>query len=534
MAPYGARKKRQFGIQYHGNYCGPGWSARKYQKSVVSHVPAVDAFDRTCKVHDAAYAKGKDLAEADIQFFKDNVGKGVKRTIAGLVVGAQGIVRKIGGGRGSGGVKNPNPNPSPITPRSDPRNLGRSSRENKREILQQSISSSKKMPRSKKVSSKRRIKKYVKRKVKRAVKKYVKRKYRKNLKLKVNGYNGIIVKQEYGNRTSATADRTLYIGHGTCQLHNLRDIFFRCLAKEIILMLGGRVQSLQETLDSAILTPLNFYGAIRINYQNTEHATDVTTLCYFSKADHIDNLAVNMRNEFMNQTADDKVWYPAWVSVQTYRGTSTEAPTDYLDCKTIDLEGANLILNCSSHLKVQNQTKGTTLIGETDTVDRNPLTGKYYTSGVKQMNVPVFRGEGADKFTGADDQNGIFAFNGTDDYAKPVSHKSCGMAKSTTVGVAPGNFLSSRIKYVRRMGVKQFFIKMGNYMSIGNVPAVHTGQQTLAMGSTAMFGLEKFVRSLGTSTDIEIAFQLDNTIGMAVNFKKRKFTTQNVSVLVGA
>ncbi len=61
-------KKRYSGImlRYHGNYVGPGWSAGKYQKSVAySTVPPIDEFDRTAQVHDAAYAKGKNLKAAD-------------------------------------------------------------------------------------------------------------------------------------------------------------------------------------------------------------------------------------------------------------------------------------------------------------------------------------------------------------------------------------------------------------------------------------------------------------------------------------
>ncbi len=88
-------------LAFHGNYCGPGWSAGKYQQSVVSDVPAVDAFDASCKLHDAAYAQHDDLMQADFQFAFDNVTSGlfgldVPRVVAGLAVGAQGVFRSIG------------------------------------------------------------------------------------------------------------------------------------------------------------------------------------------------------------------------------------------------------------------------------------------------------------------------------------------------------------------------------------------------------------------------------------------------------
>jgi len=80
-------------VRYHGNYCGPGWSAGKYQTSVESDIPAIDDFDETCKEHDAAYAKGDDLRAADLTFARKNIGNGFKPTVAGLLVGLQGLTR---------------------------------------------------------------------------------------------------------------------------------------------------------------------------------------------------------------------------------------------------------------------------------------------------------------------------------------------------------------------------------------------------------------------------------------------------------
>lgn len=80
-------------IRYHGNYCGPGWSAGKWQDSVCSDVPPIDDFDRTCKDHDCSYHRGVNLKAADYKFYKQNVGKGLKRTLAAVAVGAQGYFR---------------------------------------------------------------------------------------------------------------------------------------------------------------------------------------------------------------------------------------------------------------------------------------------------------------------------------------------------------------------------------------------------------------------------------------------------------
>jgi len=82
-------------MKYHGNYCGPNWSAGQHQPSVVSDVPAVDEFDDTCRVHDAAYARGDDLLRADLDFFHANIGGGPKAAAAALAVGAQAVIRAI-------------------------------------------------------------------------------------------------------------------------------------------------------------------------------------------------------------------------------------------------------------------------------------------------------------------------------------------------------------------------------------------------------------------------------------------------------
>lgn len=86
-------------MKYHGNYCGPGWSAGKAQDSVISDLPGIDEFDETCREHDKAYylnriGASNGLRGADLSFAKKNLASGnPKRMIAGLLVGAQGLLR---------------------------------------------------------------------------------------------------------------------------------------------------------------------------------------------------------------------------------------------------------------------------------------------------------------------------------------------------------------------------------------------------------------------------------------------------------
>jgi len=95
MAPI-KHGRNMFTVRYHGNYVGPGWSGGKYGKSVAfSKVRPIDAFDRTSMVHDRKYALGMNKKLADYEFYKANIGKGVKRSVAAIAVGTQGYLRLV-------------------------------------------------------------------------------------------------------------------------------------------------------------------------------------------------------------------------------------------------------------------------------------------------------------------------------------------------------------------------------------------------------------------------------------------------------
>jgi len=80
-------------MRYHGNYCGPNWSDGKYQPSVIGSLPSIDDFDESCRVHDAVYAESGDTYRADRNFAGENVGRGAKRSIAGVLVGLQSLLK---------------------------------------------------------------------------------------------------------------------------------------------------------------------------------------------------------------------------------------------------------------------------------------------------------------------------------------------------------------------------------------------------------------------------------------------------------
>ncbi len=84
-------------FKLHGNYCGPGWSAGRWQRSVISDLEPIDEFDETCKRHDEEYARGDDLYSADMEFAQENIlSLSPFRVVSGIGVGVQGALRGVG------------------------------------------------------------------------------------------------------------------------------------------------------------------------------------------------------------------------------------------------------------------------------------------------------------------------------------------------------------------------------------------------------------------------------------------------------
>lgn len=83
-------------MKYHGNYCGPWWSAGEAQPSVYNpSVLPIDEFDRVCMEHDTRYATRSDLADADRQFIRSAYQLGNKAKLAALAVVPQYIYREM-------------------------------------------------------------------------------------------------------------------------------------------------------------------------------------------------------------------------------------------------------------------------------------------------------------------------------------------------------------------------------------------------------------------------------------------------------
>lgn len=75
-----------YSFKLHGNYCGPGYSQGQFKEFDYNTRNPIDEFDETCYYHDRKYAKRGYKIGADYKFFKQNIGKGFLRSVAGIGV----------------------------------------------------------------------------------------------------------------------------------------------------------------------------------------------------------------------------------------------------------------------------------------------------------------------------------------------------------------------------------------------------------------------------------------------------------------
>lgn len=115
-------------MKFHGNYCGPNWSAGKVQKSVVSNMPGIDEADEMCREHDACYALEKPLQECDKTFITSMLRKPTpKRVAMASAVGAQYGLRVLDNIISS---KHPTPQPKQNKTQTNLKIMSKSTRKN--------------------------------------------------------------------------------------------------------------------------------------------------------------------------------------------------------------------------------------------------------------------------------------------------------------------------------------------------------------------------------------------------------------------
>lgn len=85
-------------VRYHGNWCGPGWTAGQYKDTseltdADRSIPAIDSLDEACKDHDIEIHDAKndtDIKQANRKFYRHAAVTGLKGAAAAAMVAIAG------------------------------------------------------------------------------------------------------------------------------------------------------------------------------------------------------------------------------------------------------------------------------------------------------------------------------------------------------------------------------------------------------------------------------------------------------------
>lgn len=556
-------------FKYHGNYCGPYWNQGKYQgskKTDKNSVKPIDEFDETCLKHDDIYAvtnNEKILKAADYQFFYDNIGKGLKRSIAAIAVGSQGYLRPI-----SFFSKKQMP---PIKRK----NIEDSS------FPKKQMAKNKKTPMSKKVKTydlniKKTKKKYNKKKPKTMVGKS-KRKYKKSNYKTKKRYNNkktfsVINKVEMGGSRSDASQGAVYVGHGLAVqqiIYNIiKAIFHRVITEGKV-----HIKSWTDLIGNNDIitnaTPQEFYYVgLSLNLGLTAQLnTPSGPLNFYYIEQYLDpsiswnTVAQTFADKF--RQVIDTVPNPDQIiggievantaqlkNIKFFRGTSaTNSEQIGIAISNLNVNDMFLDLECYSNLKIQNTTVGTSNITNDPDVDttinltRNPLHGKLYSAQNRnyiQLFWPNYQNNTGPILT-CNNLYGFISFNSTSltntqELQKPPPGYYFN-SKSRKVLVDPGNFLIDNFKYFKKMSVNQFFVKYWHQITNSNALGDSARIPKLNIGKLRFFGLEKYLDSRSNpekAVNVSVDYEINQTYKVNCYVKRKSYTIPLVTNLQSA
>lgn len=508
------RSLRGLTFRYHGNYCGPNWSAGKYQGSVAgSSVPAVDEFDQTCLEHDASYFYGKGLKEADYKFFKQNIGRGVKRSIAALAVGLQGYLRK------EDDLKNFDSEVMPVVKR---RKLGK-----KKAIMKKPKKSMLKRGKRKRIFKKKKM--YRKR--------YVKRRYSKMKigrgSVGIASKTGVQVVEEYRNSISG-ADSVL-ISHGIGGGYIFR-YFIYAIYKALFDKAGIVIRNWHEKVDDDVIVPHTWEVQVYTRQVDNPSVvgTDIQRNVYtWNNTDSHNVFAFNIYNGLIgalfppNVTGEKK---PTILRVELVTYDLEGQNVERRRVASIDLEEAVFIMRYKQRLTMQNRTKhkdGDAQLETTDVVDRAPLKGMVYRSKKWQDKVAIVKNDSDVNPTGirpsivldAENHGRYTAANLLDptvagdfnQFRKLVSPWVFGKGyKGTPFVLGPGAIGQNTVYYNMKISVANLVRK------------IQPGWNGLNSCEVGKVEILQFEKQLGVTGDpsISINYQVENYLSCYVTSKK--------------
>lgn len=480
------------------------------QGSVVSDVPAVDEFDETCKTHDAAYASMGDLKKADMEFAYTNIGKGVKRTIAGLVVGLQGLMR--------------------------------SERHMEAKVLKLS-SLDIDMPavarrRKSRKSSKKTMKRKSKARYKRKGRKYRKRNksgksYGKGLLGdKIASVIGYQANTEF-NGARATGN-CVYVGYGTPAAYVFTSTI-RALYKKLLMRAGMTVRNWTDRFDTygdlSYIIRIHFYTDTNIFNPSEPLVAAQSISTGATGALHltvVSNLEALIKQQYRFGTSAN-LQTPHFLKWELHH-TQDIANLEGTKLSEINVEQSIIHFKNVSQLKVQNRTLAPSAgeAADADAVDRVPLVGKAYDSNEWRDGFLPIRADGqmsteqpfklptAGAFTRTPPEMDEDSVNNV--YRKPPPAFMLGCKKAQKFILNPGQVLADSVVFKCKMSannVMKKYVMDGRTSTLTTISA-QDGTSFNPMGRVKVLAMEKYITPASIEQNIDIAWQIDHKMTAVV------------------
>lgn len=507
-------------MRYHGNWCGPNWSNAKRQRSTSVWGWAKDDFDRSCRLHDWAYAtSGADLAEADAVFAQQNRGRGWKRSLAASYMEFQGKLRE------SGFLSKKNPPDNSVkdmVPMSRSRSENRKRSVSMRGSRSRSVSRLRYKPlhssRAHRIARKHRVpgrlnprrrnnygllphsrsSGFIRFKGKKALPK----------RQKILSWyqdKGVIATYETGVTDNSILD-AFYIGHATFAQQRIQSMIFKAIVK----MLFNAAK--EDVPNWALQSPLKVNDTVTIYWkQNLDDATAETVTTFTTGGGGTTYLAIA---EYFHSTIGNGTSNMAFTRAEIVIDASRRAH--------IPLAYAVVYYNIKSSLKIQNTTAADVEQPDWDVVNNVPIYGKGYTGG----------GTGAldrriamtEVHFVVNDTNGVIykigsTAGGTAEMPPGRYFHNCkAMSKAK---IDPGAITTNNIYDSRR-------IKLNTLTKYAFTGAAVT-KDYLNIGKYAFFGFEHMIKATNTAPALSFDAEVNQRYAFAIVPKWHNITDEYVT-----
>lgn len=481
-------------IVYHGNYCGPNYSAGKIQGSVAdSPVPAIDELDQLCKEHDAAYANKEDLKTADLKFASQAWKYGLKGVGAAVAVGLQGLFRS-----------------KKSYPRKTIKKRG-SGTSHRFSVLKTGFMPRRRYRRRAAGKSKRSFKK-----AKRSNKKYRRYRGKRGSRRTVYNHNKInAVTLTYEAGSSVDDKNCVFLGHAMSS-RRVEQVLFMSMIRQLFFIYGVSFASFEEKPKTQLQ---GTNARIRLYWQfGAQDSTLQITSIAIGGSDTYFDLAFKLYTEFNTNFGTQLNTYktspaPVFNYLKYFRDS-----TDYVnDMAILDLQ--NMYVNVSMHsvLKMQNQTVNGGQAATTDVNNLNPLDGRVYY-GKKNQNYFDLRSKYFGDETNAKylvpDINGLIitrSGNHVDNYWKELVPKSVFGATSVKNFVLhPGQIVKDSVGFKKKIHISKLLAMMVDTFSNLQDDAMH-------FGAARVIGYDKTLFDRKSFQDTTVAYEIEQTYHLSLN-----------------